>query len=139
MGVGNSSCPHASAHASKPPDATSATAVGPVVVPRRGVDPHADATVAPAPARWRIRRHFAAEGCAWRGSGLTPESTHNAYPTRAAGRGRSRQSCVSASGSAEDARFFFFFFFFFSEPSSDLARFFDGFASGGGGGGEVTH
>ena len=59
---------------------------------------------------------------AWRGSGLTPESTHNAYPTRAAGRGRSRQSCVSASGSAADARFFFFFFFFFSEPSSDLAR-----------------
>ena len=29
---------------------------------------------------------------------------------------------MSASGSADDARFFFFFFFFFSEPSSDLAR-----------------
>ena len=40
---------------------------------------------------------------------------------------------MSASGSADDARFFFFFFFFFSEPSSDLARFFDGFASAGGG------
>ena len=42
---------------------------------------------------------------------------------------------MSASGSADDARFFFFFFFFFSEPSSDLARFFDGFAWAGGGGG----
>ena len=71
---------------------------------------------------------------AWGRASQTPESTHNAYPTRAAGRGRSRQSCVSASGSVDDARFFFFFFFF-SEPSSDLARFFDGFASAGGGGG----
>ena len=59
---------------------------------------------------------------AWGRASQTPESTHNAYPMRAAGRGRSRQSCVSASGSADDARFFFFFFFFFSEPSSDLAR-----------------
>ena len=73
---------------------------------------------------------------AWGRASQTPESTHNAY-TRGARWGgvEPLQSCVSASGSADDARFFFFFFFFFSEPSSDLARFFDGFASAGGGGG----
>ena len=73
---------------------------------------------------------------AWGRASQTPESTHNAY-TRGARWGgvEPLQSCVSASGSAADARFFFFFFFFFSEPSSDLARFFDGFVSAGGGGG----
>ena len=69
---------------------------------------------------------------AWGRASQTPESTHNAY-TRGARWGgvEPLQSCVSASGSAADARFFFFFFFFFSEPSSDLARFFDGFVSVG--------
>ena len=56
---------------------------------------HADATIAPAPARWRTGRHVVAEALrsirmlvAWGRASLTPETTpRRAYPRRAVGRG----------------------------------------------------
>ena len=113
--------------------------LGPVGV-LRGASTHATRRSPPyqldanwPPPRSRGSRSTSALCVAWFGS-----DGRRVYPQRlpnARGGEGSLQSCVSASGSAADARFFFFFFFFFSEPSSDLARFFDGFVSVGGGGG----
>ena len=100
--------------------------LGPVGV-LRGASTHATRRSPPyqldanwPPPRSRGSRSTSALCVAWFGS-----DGRRVYPQRlpnARGGEGSLQSCVSASGSAADARFFFFFFFFFSEPSSDLAR-----------------